>query len=80
MIKAVETLKKLSTRMKRFLGGDKAVQMEAGYINEDFSLTEKAKDSLLEKLADTEEYNAYLTELAKEDIAEAEKEAEKCSR
>lgn len=78
MIKVSETLKKLSTRFKAFLGGDVAAQIEAGYVNEDLSLTVKGKDALLEFYADTEEAKAHLTELAKADIAEAEKAKKDC--
>lgn len=73
MIKAIDSLKKLSQRFKTFLGLDIAAQIEAGYVNEDLSLTTKGKDALLEKLADDAEYKDHLTSLAKADIAEAEK-------
>ncbi len=78
MIKVNETLKKLSNRFKAFLGGDVAAQIEAGYVNEDLSLTTKGKDALLEKLADQPEFKDYLTALAKADIEESEKAKKDC--
>jgi hypothetical protein len=66
-------VRKISPRLARALGDSITKQVEAGYRNEDLSLTAKGTEVVLQKLADQDEYNAALTEAAQADIDEAEK-------
>ncbi len=80
MIKATySVLRDISPRLAAALGDSLSKQVIAGYRNDDLTLTTKAKEAMMLKLADDTAYDAHLTELAVAEIKEA-KEAEECSK
>lgn len=64
-------MKTLNNMMKKLLDADTQVLAKAEYINGDLELTEKAKNALMVSLFNDKK--AELVTLAKEEIAEAEK-------
>ncbi len=70
-------ISKVSKALRKVIGSAKADQIEAGYRNKDLSLTEKGKEALLSYMAEDEDMDKYLTELAAEEIADREKECKK---
>ena len=71
------TLRKVSKALRRVIGGPKADQIEAGYRNDDLSLTQKGKEAVFAFFGEQEEVDNYLTSLAQEEILEAK---EKCKK
>jgi DNA-binding MarR family transcriptional regulator len=78
MIKAEDGIvKKVSKVLRRILGGSTADQIEAGYRNDDLSLTEKGKEAVLAHIAEDKEVDGVLASLAKEELDEAKEEKKK---
>lgn len=69
-------IRAISPRLATALGDGLSAQVQAGYKNDDLSLTEKGKDFVLATLADSTSVDTALTTAAKADIAAAEAEKE----
>ncbi len=77
MIRAA--LREISPRLAAALGDGLAKQIMAGYRHDDLTLTEKAVDAILLKLADDKAFDEHLTELAVDEIEE-EKKRKECEK